>query len=238
MDKEYLLTIYSRYKFIIYPFVVALIGIIVILLVIYPQVNNILEKRSQMENLSQKLEFLDAKAADLENLNEADLSRKINAAVAVLPSDKDYTSTINVLQSIIQQNSFSLTSLQTGQVANVSTPNLSGFNVKIETVGPRAFLSRLLSSLENAPRVMKVSTIELVPQKSPDSVDAIISVDVFYAPIPTSLGAVDAPLSQLTDKDEELLAKLVRNVNAAGVSAVTPTTPSSLPPRGKSNPFE
>lgn len=236
MDKEVLLTIYHKYKIIIYPVVAALAGLVLIYLVIYPELSQMLAQKKVYDETNRETLILEVKAQDLQNIDDGEMQKRINVATTFLPPDKDYTSVISVLQNVVASNGFSLVSLQIGQVP-ASPTNLNSFNIKIESSGSKVLLTKLLNDLESAPRVMKLSNIELVPQRDRDLVDVTISVDVYFAPVPNILGAVDAPLARLSDQDEELLAKLIRNVAAAGITQTT-SSPTSLPPRGKSNPFE
>src|SRR3989344_2097812 len=235
IDKENIKIFYFKYKFIIFSIAVILSCLILIALVIYPQLLSLLEKRRVHQEITQKTEILVVKANELESINEEELSKKIENITLALPPDQDYTSAINVLQNIISENGFSLVSMQLSQ-SSVAVPNLKGFSIKIETIGPRLVFSNLLNSIENASRVMKVSGLELTSQRRNDEVSASITVDVYFAPLPTTLGASDSPLSKLTENEEEIVSKLSQNIKTNGFNASSGLS-GSLPSRGKLNPF-
>lgn len=233
MNKEALTLLYQKYQYVVFPVLIILSSLILIGLVIFPQILRLLSNQQVLTGLNQKSEFLDVKASQLEVIDEQNLREKLNVALLSLPAEKDLSSIVGILQSIITQSGFNLITLQVIQIA--SNTEVSGFSVKLEVAGPISAMNQLLNNIETDPRVMKVSGVELNQQQGSTSVSATITVDAFYSPLPSSLGAIDAPLPKLTEKDEELVATLAKNTGAV----IRPTTsPSNLPPRGKTDPFE
>lgn len=233
MNKEALLGLYQKYQYVVFPVLIILSSFILMGMVIFPQILRLLSNQQVLTGLNQKQQFLDVKAEQLENFNEEDLKEKLNIALLSLPAEKDLSIIVGVLQNIVAESGFNLITLRVGQITTSSeTP---GFTVKIELAGPYSTINQLLNRIESGSRVMKVSGVEINQQPGSSGVSATIQIDAFYSPLPSSLGAVDAPLPKLTAKDEELVATLSKTTAAViGPS----TSPSNLPPRGKSNPFE
>ncbi len=233
MMNENLKQLYGKYKLYIIPLVIGVSSLILIVFVIYPQIVKLIGNNNAQGALLSRSKFLEAKASELQNVNEADLSKKLNLALAALPGDKDFGEVIGLVQQISSQNSFNLVSLDlTSSEEQATASASSAYNIAIEVIGPKAGLNNLLAGIENTSRVMRVNTILITSGKDPNIINAVIQVKVYYSMIPTKIGSIDAPLPQLSKQDEDLLIKLSSIVEA------TPPTTTTLSPRGKSNPFE
>jgi len=225
---------YSRYQIFVYPTVIGLASLMVIVLVVIPQIQGFIEGQSTLSNTTQKAKFLEVKAAELSRIDPEDLSKKVNLAVSALPTDKDYGSIIGLIQRIGADAGANIVSLTISPAAGEK--NLS-FAVQLTVVGLKQSVNSMIEDIEKSPRVMKVSNINITSSNIDGSVGADFVVNVFYAPAPKSLGAVETELPKLTTKDEEILATLA----SSSVSEPALTAPSSaaqLLPRGKANPFQ
>jgi Tfp pilus assembly protein PilO len=221
---------YNTYKIFVYPATVGLASMILIIFTILPQVNSFIKSQETLQVSEEKLRLLEAKAAELDGLNGQDINKKLDTVLGSLPSDKDFPSLMGQIQNLALSAGLTLSSISLGQLQSAN--GVSGFIVKVEVIGPSSSLKNFLSSVEKAHRAMKVSGIEISSSKDSGAVDALVTIDVFYSPIPTTLGALDQPLPKLSANDEKIISNLSK-ASTAGVSA-TPI----LVPRGKANPFE
>lgn len=232
MKKAILVSFYSKYQLIIFPILVAISSIILIVFMIYPQIIRLLKNEQSLREIRHDVKFLEVKAQDLEGLDEVDLTTKVNVSLALLPADKDFVQAVGVIQQLVQRSGFNLISLQLG--SSKESAGVLGFAIKMEIAGPKITLGQLLTSIETSQRVMKVSSIEVTTTRSGDLINASLTIDVFYSPAPSTLGAINAPLAKLTSDEEELIITL----SSAIPSAPAPPDTLILQPRGKANPFE
>lgn len=232
MTKEILVSFYSKYQLIIFPILVAISSIILIVLMIYPQITRLLTNEQSLREIRHNLQFLEVKAQDLESLDEVDLTTRVSVSLAALPADKDFVQAVGAIQQLVQRSGFELISLQLG--SSKESSGVLGFAIKIEISGPKITLGQLLTSIETSQRVMKVSSIEVTATRSGDLINASLTIDVFYSPVPSTIGAINAPLPKLTSEEEELIITL----SSAIPSAPAPPTTFVPQPRGKANPFE
>lgn len=230
--QEGLLVLYNKYKLYIFPSVVTLASLILIVFVIYPQTVKLISNHRTGEELLGKMRFLEVKAQELESINEEDLTKKLAAALTVFPQDKDFGNVIGLIQNISSRYSFDIVDLSLGQGSEPEKGAETGYLVKLEAVGPKSALNTLLVGLESAPRLMKVSGVEVSSEKSPDSVNVVITLKVLFSPVPNTLGALHSPLPVVTTKDQEILSRLVNNILTSQTTAVV------APTLGKQNPFE
>lgn len=234
MNKETVTKFYLTYRLYIFPAVVALSSLILIIFVIYPQVAKLIVNQKIEGDLKIRSAFLETKVQALESYDEDDLSHKVNYALNVYPSERDFGNILGLIEVVTARLGFSIVSANFGE----SSAKLSGsqsYVLKMEVVGSRSLLPLLLSNIEDSGRIMKVSSVETSSSRDPQAVNVILAVDVLYASIPGGFGTVDSPLPQFSSEDEELIAKLARSASQAPSLPVVPTT---LGPRGKVNPFE
>lgn len=231
MKKEEVSKFYLKYRLYIFPAVVALSSLILIISVIYPQVAKLLANQKVETEIINKSKFLEAKAQTLESLNQEELSKKVDFAVTAFPTDKDFVTAINLLQSLTAQSGFNTVSMSLG-TASSKTGNVQSYSFRVDLLGPTALLPTLLNRIESTPRLIRVSSIETSINKNAQASTISLNLDVLYSSAPTGFGSIDSPVVELSEKDEEVIVKLARSATTA-----QPIT-SSLGPRGKANPFE
>jgi len=199
-------------------------------LVIYPVAVKLITNSKVEGEILSKSKFLETKAQALDSLDQVDLDRKVNFALGSLPTDKDFVSAFGLLQSLTSESGFSTTAISLGSDASKNI-NAQSYNLKLAIVGPVTLLPILLSNIENSSRLMRVSSFETTAGGLQAGTISL-NIDVLYLSAPTDFGSVDSPLPGLSEKDDEVIAKLAKGDTAAS----TPTT--QLGPRGKENPFE
>lgn len=222
---------YYEYKVILFPGVVAISALILIVFVIYPQFTNLLNNRKEQEVLTERLRILEVKAEELQSLSSEDLKQKLNLALIALPIDRDYTTIIGIIQQFASLHNFSLLSMQFGNMSSAKESN--NFSVDLQVAGPKQKVNELLSDLESASRVMKLSGLDSTTSSDQgEFVTLSLTLDIFYAQLPNAIGAVDSPVQVLTENDVKILNKLASMRTSSSVG------PANLLPRGKPNPFE
>lgn len=203
-----------------------------IFFIIFPQTKELIGNVRLEKELKSRQGLLEAKAQVLEKLDEQDLSVKVGSVLASYPAEKDFASVIGLIQQLAAQSGFSLTTLSLGSAAGKYSDSQS-YSVKMDTVGPKSLLKNFISSIEDTPRIMRVSNLEVATTRDANIVNTSLEIQVLFASLPQTFGTVDSPLPQLTQKDEELIVRLTQTPVVAA-----PTEPVTLSPRGKANPFE
>lgn len=230
MKKEEIIQIYSKYQLIISPILIAISSIILIIFVIYPQTIKLLSNNEKEKEINQKYSSLDVKASELQTVNSGDLKDSVDLVLVVYPTEKDYSNAIGLIQRLMAEHSFSLNNLSL--TAGASEKGVSSYAVKVEFEGQRNSLDGLLNSIENAPRVMKVISIDILSNREADTIEGSLVIEVLFSQLPKSLGALDDPLPKLNEQEESLLTELQRSATSFVQNA------TSIGQRGKANPFE
>ena len=233
MIKKEVLQFYYRYKFYLFPALSAVVGILLIALVIAPQALIFFSNRSALESHLERIDFLGQKIEKLNSLNESDLKKKTEIMLTVLPENKDYSNTLGLIQSIVGNSGFVITNFQIGSAFTNSATGSFGFNIKIEVAGQRESFKSFLEGIENSNQILKVSSIEINEQKAQNRMESIVSIDVFYANLPKTIGAINATLPEITEKDQQLINKYQKLGNS-----LTPVSTVAASLKGKLDPFE
>lgn len=233
MKKEVISKFYQNYKLYVFPAVVILSSLILIILVIYPQVSKILADQKTEGEFLTKWEFLEAKAQDLESYDSQDLLTKVNLALISYPVEKDFVIGIGLMQNLTAAAGFSITSL----ILSPGVSKSQSYGIKLDILGPGVLLPSLLSDIENSPRLMRISNVETSAGADHQLITASLNVDILYSSAPGDFGTVDSPILQLSQEDEQALAKIAK-VRASISQPSQTQTPTQFSPRGKSNPFE
>lgn len=230
MNKEKFFRFYQKYRLYIFPVSVAVSSLILIIFIIYPQIAKLIQNSYFQQDLNTRSKFLEVKALDLENYDEADLSRKVGLVLTSFPQEKDFTNVVSLLQRLSANSGFSILSLSLTTVQSSSKDQ--SYGVKIEIVGSKTLLLNLLKSIESSPRIMRISTID-VSAGTRDAVTANVTIEVFFASLPQG-GTLDSPLPQFSDQDEQLISRLATIQPQAPL--VIPSSSSAV--KGRTDPFE
>ena len=218
-------TLKLHYKTIIYPLTVGIASLVLIIFVIIPQLQGFITGQDDLKTKQARLDVLEVKAKELESFNQEAYTEKLLNAFYYLPVDKDYSNIIGIFRELTASAGMSLNSLHPG-----SGPAANSYSVKADIVGQVSSLGAMLEAIEKSPRVMKLESVETSTPTS-GLLNATLTVSVYYAAPPQSLGAIDVPLPKLTEQDQVVLSSLTPP--SAQSSSTTIILPS-----GKSNPFE
>lgn len=234
MKKKEILKFYQTYKLYIFPAVVILSSLILIMFVIYPQINRLVSNQKTEGDILSKMTVLEIKAETLAAYDVTDLNLKVNYALNVYPTDKDFAIAISILQDLTGQLGFEIASLSLGS-GTAKAVNSQNYTIKLELIGPVNMLPALLKNIEGSPRIMRVDNIEVNIARDQSSSSMSLTVNIFYGPLSTNYGNIDSSLPELSSKDQEILQKLARFGNA---NLIQSQATAQSGPRGKENPFE
>lgn len=231
--KKDIVKFYSEYRIYIFPAIVALSSLFLIVFAIYPQTMQLIDGQKTASELINRSKFLDIKVAALESYDERDLSRKVGFVLNSLPAEKDYGNILTLLQQIVLQSGFSMTSVSVGNSAG-KVGNVDSFEVKLDLIGSQGLLQTLLDNFDSSPRLVRIKSIDVSSNQSQQNIEVSLALQILYSALPQNFGKTDSPLLELNQKDEELISTLERSSGVMqGLSG-----DSSGSPRGKPNPFE
>lgn len=233
MNLETSVNFYKKYKLFIFSGIVVFSSLILIIFVIYPQISKLIVSQKVEEEIISKTKILDNKALALENYDQNDLDRKVTLALGSYPAGKDFVSDFSLLQNVVSQSGFTIVSINLGS-RSLQTTGVDSYGLKVNILGPSSLVPVLLSNIESSSRLMRVGSVESAVGRDLGVANLTLDVSVLFSPTPSAFGTVDSPISELTEKDEDVIARLGKVANSL------PAAQSGIQdvPQGKSNPFE
>lgn len=231
MNKETIIGVYSKYKFFLFPTIIVLVTVLLGFFVIFPQIGNLTSSQDKISEINKKTLVLNEKVKKLERIDENELKDKLAVVLKTLPQESDFANTLGIIQNLAAQYQFIIVNFQTSRGDDKSL-KLATYGVSLDLLGPKDLVEGFINSINTNFRLMKTGRLELNFPQGRDDATVLLNVEVFYSVLPTTIGAVDTPISELTNQDEELLQKLSSSQPTI-IEEFFPTGPI-----GKPNPFE
>ncbi|MFH0937167.1 MAG: type 4a pilus biogenesis protein PilO [Candidatus Daviesbacteria bacterium] len=224
---------YIKYKFIIWPALVAVSEIILLVFVIIPQLMSYLNVRNQISEVRNRAHSLNVKASELQEFDAEGAEKDLQVVFTILPADQDVPQAMAFLQALIANNGLQLKN--TAFVGGGQSKN--SYQLRVVIDGQINALRNFLLQLQEAPRIYQIESLSVQFQRSEGAIEAEMPLSVFYEPAPSKIGSLDQPIPKLGDEELKLLAKLYSIAPPADVLPVDESTASALP-LGKSDPFQ
>ncbi|HUS52059.1 MAG TPA: type 4a pilus biogenesis protein PilO [Candidatus Bathyarchaeia archaeon] len=215
MPKADLKKLLLKYRFVAFPLAIG--GLILILTVFFlvPNISQIIKNRQELAQEKERLASLTQKLADLEGLDEVELSTRADLVLKALPVEKDVPLILTTLSGLGEETGVVLTKISAtpGELSTAaaqkkeSKTNSLDFEITISgTLGSITnFLDRLVSTLP----VIQVNSVSLGADDPEAGVE--ISLDAYFFPLPETLGAVEKPIVKIST-DEEIAYKKIEKV--------------------------
>jgi len=224
------------------------ISILIAALIIWPKVNEILELRTNNEQLRGTVQTLEQKAGILSGLDQIKLEEQLVAAEQLLPSDsnafsvlrqvEDTANTTGVLLSKIEviTGSFGGGGAAAGAGTSVSgaSPELNlapAVEIRLSLTSDYQSLLGFISGLYSFSRVASIDSLSVSAGGGDEGLlSTSFAVNAHWKQLPQNLGSIEASVENLTSAEEELLA----NVKSPQRTESAPVPPVAT---GRGNPF-
>lgn len=248
MNLEDFKEIYRKYKFIFWPVLVGLSSVAVISLVIIPQFLNYLSGKDKINEAKSRYMILDAKARELEEVDEAAVKKYLQLALTVLPEDHNIPESVTIVKGITEKSGVILKNIDYVNASKAESK--SSFQLTLTVMGSLDSIKRFLSNLSTSERLFQIESIGIRFNRLSSQVEAEIPVSVFYEGVARGAVSLDQSVPKLTEEEKKLLANLSTFVPLSTVATtpVSESTPSNIDlvysglednvSLGKDNPFE
>lgn len=223
--------LYKKYELFVPPILCVVIVIALLVAVVVPNVLQYFETGKKITEAQDKVAFFKEKEALLKSVNKEDFTEGINRSLVILPTDKEAPTAIAQLYYIL-----GLTNMT---VENISFSDAGGatdgksFKIALELKGSLSSLTNFILQLKEAPRIMRINTLEVSGAGGTGEILSSITIDAFYEPLPGSISSIDQPVNQPTKKELEALDSLATS-SFPSIGAEEDYSG----PKGKPNPFE
>ncbi len=219
-------------KFYTRSILVALSSLIILIAVIIPQILAYFNVAGQVGEVESRASSIEAKAAELQNIDEQLYKDRLETVFTALPQDKEIPLAMVTLQDIISRSGLILDTVKL-----IDTPAKSSSNsylLSMFVAGQKESLKTFLLGLLDAPRIFKLEAISAQSVRGGIGLEAEIQVSVYYDPSSSVTSNLDQPLPKLTAEEERFLADIMAQVNSNRL----PISVDNISiPSGKADPF-
>lgn len=245
-------------KILTYGVPIGAIGISLFILVflVWPKLNEALNIRSSNVELTTRIAALAAKIDVLATLDQSALSAKLGLSEAILPSDKFVFAFVRQIEALSLKNGVILNKVDVvpgllGTGADVSAGGVSAAAVLTNEVAPKiqvriailcdynSFIN-FLSGLYALPRIVSVGDLSVTNSASTaggsSTLSASMVVNAYYKPLPSKLGSIETPVSNLKPDEVEILSRAAVFLESSGSATPDPNEVPSVP-TGRSDLF-
>src|SRR3989339_450635 len=226
-----------------------LISVIIIVFIIWPKFTQILQLRSENEQLTKRVESLDSKVETLASLDSRGLDIKLGIAEQLLPSDKGVFTLITQIENTSRASGVLLNKIDLApgslkdagatKGAGSSTGSTQGdlapkIQIRILLTGDYRSFELFLKNIFSVSRVMAVKDLSLSSSASSSEqttqVRASMTIDAYWQPLPKELNSIESQIEDLTSEESATLDQVL----STGFIA-----PPAIPPvpKGKTDLF-
>lgn len=211
------------------PLSIFLVITLLSVLVVSPQVQNILSARSRIAQLRQDNQTLLDKKNKLASLNKSLLATQAHIAVSAIPVDSSGLSALAAARNKAFNSNISVSQIGVTEV-ETSKKGHKEVELQLELNGTLANILSFMDSLKESAPIMRISNIKMVSDGVILSAD--VGIKTFWAELPSTLPPLKQPLDLINEKDKDML-KEMSNLKTEPLSSASPASAS-----GKENPFQ
>lgn len=209
--------LFNKYKIYLLPVVTALVVLYLWTYFLQPKVSDIVIARQELAKGQKRLADLTKKASELQNFDSPELKEKFAILDSAVPSEKDVAGFLLGIQRIANEASVSvgLIGISPGLVSTESAQKTTKqeelLPAKVIIKGSFQAVRDFISRTIRARRLITIDGLSLsgnAAQKADEAISLELSMAIYYQPLPTSLGAISAPLENFTPEEEEIYQRL------------------------------
>lgn len=229
---------YKQYEYFLWPAISAAVSILILGLVIIPQILSYLTTTEEINLTTDSILALEAKASQLQQLNEEKYKKDLGVIFRVLPIDSNVPAAVADIQAVIRQSNLSYKGVN---YLGSSEKDKNKFILTFQGSGNLNNLRSFINNLKKSSGVYQIESLNVSFKKERLTYDFNIPISVFYESITHVKLEPNSPAPKLSEAEESKLAEISRLVpeSVASSSQTQSQTPATAPvPQGKSDPFE
>jgi hypothetical protein len=236
IDFENLLVLYKHYKDFLLPIGVILVSILVIIYVVFPQIQQYFSSQDLVKAEQQKLDALNSNYNLLTSLDDAKIASNLDTLSAALPPEKDFAGIIDAISYVSAKTGvsvgnfeFSLGDLSASNFAGTAYPSTK---IDISLKGDPKSIVEFAHELTKTMPIAEVTALNI----SGDS--GTLTVLFYYKPYPVQSVSDQTPIAPLSAKQLSLIKEL-SSWNSVGQTSlpVLPTAPATASAAISGSPF-
>lgn len=233
------------YKDLIVAVILCFVGFGGLFFGVVPAIQNTVSALDEVKTLSQTVEELSQKAKALDALSEDTLKNQLAIFTTAIPTEKSVPTIFATIDRVAEGAGVAIVDMSVTQAGSLATASAVRLSTEEKTLGasllpfsltirgPLERVQAFIARIGSVRRLARVRSFDLSASTA-GVVQARLSLDAFYVPLPTTLARADATLKVLSKQEEEALLKLSSFPWFSQPPAATPQGPVF---GRKSNPF-
>ena len=236
LDVENLRILYKHYKGFLLPMGVILISIIVIIYIIFPQIQQYASSQNLVSVEQQKLDMLNANYSVLTSLDDAQIADDFKKLSFVLPPQKDFAGIIDAISYVSAKTGVSVGNFEFS-LGNLSAENFSGTaypstKIDISLKGDSKNIANFVSEIVKTMPIAEVTSVNISGSVG------TLSLLFYYKPFPSQNISDQTQITLLSVSQKSLIKQVSAwNSVAAGDSLVLPINPATASANTTGSPF-
>lgn len=237
------------YNGFILPVILITVSAAVIFWGVLPGINSIKTLYSETETLSKDVGEIKKRVDFLNGLDEQTLRMQMEGLLRAVPPDKSLPTFFSSLEAVAAETGVTISEFSIENPGTISTASADVSNnpqmgrdtdltAKVTIGGTLDQLKSFFGKLISVRRLFRISTMSLQFKENTDTVVSGLTVNAFFAPLPSNLGKASAPIVALSPQEEEVLNHVLSyplidmstmTGNVQNVEVGTKQDPFSLP---------
>jgi hypothetical protein len=230
IDLENLLVLYKHYKEFLLPVGVILVSLLVIIYIVFPQIQQYFNSQNSVTVEQQKLGALNSNYNLLTSLDDAKIASNLSTLSLALPPEKDFAGIIDAISYVSAKTGvsvgnfeFSLGDLSASNFAGTAYPSTK---IDVSLKGDAKNIINFASEITKTMPIAEVTALNVSGNTG------TLTVLFYYKPFPAQSVSDQTPIVALSAKQTALINS-ISSWNSVGqtggpVSAVTPATSSAV----------
>jgi hypothetical protein len=203
------------------PAGMVLISFLLIFYALIPGVQHVRDIFISIDTTNKENAVLKKKVSTLTQFDEGTISQYVNTLLSAVPADKSIASILTTIDSVASQNNVTvmdLSIINPGSISSdaasmkISNSKLGSNTIKISTTinGSPQNTYSFLSMIRKVRRLMRISSVTqtFAVSTATQSARTKVELEAFYAPLPVTLGKIDAEVKPLSANEEQLMTTL------------------------------
>lgn len=233
--KEQLIKVIKRYQLFLWPGFAAVGSSLLVVTVLIPQALQLIKANHVISKTSKDITIIQRKIKELEQINDATFTDNINMTRSVIPTERDVVSAISQVQTVANSVGVRIDNLGFGNLfSRKGGEKGQNLSLQVSLVGSTDQLKKFFLILKDAPRVMKVESVDVNGSREVSAFQITLGLKAYYELLPSFVADIVSPLPEINNVDLNLLSKIGQSIRK--VPVVTMNTASGS--RGKDNPFQ
>lgn len=197
--------LYARYKDYLVPSVIIFVCIIVFFQFNLPQIQDTISLYNHVSDTSSRINIINSNINFASKLDDTTITKDLQTAVKALPQEKDFAGMLDAVSNAAVSSAVVLGdySVSVGDVSGVAAQNTSStLQIALSITGGIQDIERFLLSLKDQLPISNIIEVRI-----DNGVNSRVTLEFYYKPFPKIDFVPSVPLTDLSQKDKDLLNK-------------------------------